>query len=143
VALLLATDPVDLALGPDGDLALDASGSPYLVSGLDAVVQTCRMSLQLIRGEWFLDLQQGVPYFENQTVTEDQALLGQVFDERKALVAFRDALLAAPGVVEVLQLSVSFDNSVRTLAVTWAVRTQFGDTPADTLAVASSAGATP
>lgn len=121
------TTGFDLELDPDtGDLVIDED--VHLTTGIDSVVQDALINLRLFRGEWFLDLDEGVPYFEriDSGVTEAEALLGQKFDEGKARDAIRDALIATNGVVEIVFLNVSFDRSTRVLTVTWQVRTDRG-----------------
>jgi hypothetical protein len=130
---LLITDPLDIALGADGDLVLGADGGPYLTTGLAGVAQLCRTALLLFRGEWFQDLDAGVPWLANDTVTENQAILGKRFDEAYVRAAVRDTLLAVPGVLSITALAVALNATTRTLAITWAVRSVFGDTLPDTL----------
>lgn len=128
---MLSTDPIDLALDADGDLDV-ATG---LTRGLAAVVQGCRVRLSMFRGEWFLDLSAGVPYLPRDGVSEAEAILGQRFNDTKARAAFRQALLATPGVVAVLQLDLDFQTGERRLTATWRVRTEFGDSPVEVLAM--------
>ncbi len=131
---LLLTDPLDIALGDDGDMALGDDGGPYLTSGLAGVAQLCRIALLLFRGEWFQDLDAGVPWMANAVVSEEQAVLGQPPNEDAVRAVVRDTLLAVPGVLAVTTLTTSFAAATRTLTITWAVRTVFGDTTPDTLA---------
>lgn len=131
---LLETDPLDIALGADGDIALGTDGGPYFTRGLAGVAQLCRTALLLFRGEWFRDLDAGVPWIANASVSEDRAILWQKFvDETIARAAVRDAILAVPGVLGLVSLEVAFDRAARQLTITWSARTVFGDTPADAL----------
>jgi hypothetical protein len=114
---LLATDPIDLLLDDDGDIVVVED--LRLSSGVAAVAQGIRIRIQSFRGEWFLDLDDGVPYWQD--------LLGAKFNELRARAAFRDAITSAPGVVQLLSLEVGFDGATRTLTVAWEVRTAFGD----------------
>jgi hypothetical protein len=91
--------------------------------------------MSMIAGEWFLDLDAGVPYFERDGVPASKAIFGQKYDQAKALRAFRAALESTPGVVAITQLTVMFNAASRALAVTWRATTTFGDTPIDTLAL--------
>jgi hypothetical protein len=131
---MLSTDPIDLLLDPStGDLVVQADLA--LSSGLGAVVQAARIRMAMIAGEWFLDLDAGLPYFERDGVDASRAIFGQRFDQDKALRAFRDALEGTPGVVAIAQLDVAFDVRSRAMTVTWRATTSFGDTPIDTLAL--------
>jgi hypothetical protein len=131
---VLTTDPIDLMFGEDGDLELGPDGDLQFTTGPDAVRQLLQHRLNLIKGEWFLDLDAGVPYFEREGVSADQALLGQTFDRQKALRAFAQEISACPGVTGIVSLEVDFDPATRVMEVSWVVTTEFGDTVEDSLA---------
>lgn len=124
----LAQNPVDLLLGPDNDLVIDTD--LQLVYGIAGIAQLCMIAVQMFAGEWFLDLDLGIPYWDQ--------IFGQDPEVAKlaARVGFRNALLGIDGVLEILVLDVSFSDALtRTLTVTWQVRTSLGDTVLDTLSV--------
>lgn len=130
---LLVTDPLDVALDADGDLTLGADGGPYLIAGLAGVAQLVRAALLLFRGEWFANLDAGVPWLANDVVPEERAILGQPLDEAYVRAAVRDAVLGVPGVLALTRLEISLDATTRALSITWAASTVFGDTTPDTL----------
>jgi len=131
---MLSADPVDLPLDPaTGDLTF-TNGRLVLTTGVPAVIQGARIRMQTIAGEWFLDLDTGVPYFERDGVPAAKAILGQKFSVAKASAAFRKQIFDTPGVTAVTALNVSFDGPTRALNVNWQAETAFGDTPADSLA---------
>lgn len=121
---MLSTDPIDFLRDDDGDIVIPLQFS----RGLIGVAQALRTRVLLVRGEWFLDLDVGVPYLPSDTVEDSAALLGQRFNAVKARAAFREAIEGAPAVVEILALTVAFDGATRGLTVAWTVRTEFGDT---------------
>ena len=127
--MALITDRIDWKLDANGVLIIP----PVWVSGLEAVVQRMRIRIRMTRGEWFLDREFGVPYFDNDVVPESQALLGQRYDEIKARAAIRDAILDTDDIVSVQRMELAFNNSTRALSVTFEVVTAFGDTITDTL----------
>ena len=112
----ILTEPIDLERDDDGDLVLDSD--LHWTHGIDAVAQGLQVRLQTWRGEWFLDLDRGIPYL--------QELLGHKFDEVRVRVAFRQEIAAAPGVEEILRLSAVFNRPTRELTVAWEVRTEWG-----------------
>lgn len=116
-----------------GDLKIDSD--IHFTTGGDAVQQMIQTRMQTFRGEWFLDLDEGVPYMENDSVSASEALLGARFDEIKTRQAFNELLVSTPGVAKVETLSVSFDAKTRVLSVSWRVTTEFGDTVSDILEV--------
>ncbi len=124
---LISTDPIDLLLDSEGDLVIQ-DGKLQFSSGLPGVAQGIRIRLLTFRGEWFLNRDHGVPYLANDVVPETEALLGGRFNEVRARAGARDAILSAPGVVDIPALAVAFSRGTRRLDVTWKARTEFGDT---------------
>ncbi len=80
-----ANNPVigDLYLNPNGTVQLTASLS-------EDVAQELWIRLRLFRGEWFLDPDQGIPYFES--------ILGQKTPLSVIGQIFRSAILSVPGI---------------------------------------------
>jgi hypothetical protein len=73
-----------------GDLFLE-NGTIRLTNTLtEEVIQTLRIGLLLFQGEWFLDPDQGMPYF--QTILGQKTPLGIISQ------IFRSAILQVPGV---------------------------------------------
>lgn len=127
MALPLQSDPRDLLLGSDNDLVIGRDLS--FSSGVAAVAQSCRIALQMFEGEWFLNLDVGIPYWDQILTQKPAAAIAA------AQLAFRDALRGVVGVSEILLLQVQYVGSTRALNVTWQVSTVFGDTPVDTLSL--------
>jgi hypothetical protein len=129
---LLVTDPIDWKLDPvTHDLVI--TDDLAWISGVDAVAQGCKIVVGMIEGEWFADLDEGVPYLERDGVTAARALLGQKFNPEKARAAMRPELLSVPGVTNINYLNPSFDRKTRTMKVDFEVDTEFEDTVADSL----------
>lgn len=133
---ILTTDPIDVLIDPaTGDIS--ATGDLVLTTGITAVVQGARIRLRTVAGEWFLNRAAGVAWLERDGVDVSRVLLGQKYNQAKAIREFRNALLGTaevagvPGIVSLTRLECTFDNRSRTLTVTWQARTAFGDTPAD------------
>ncbi|MGN6108540.1 MAG: hypothetical protein ACTHU0_25770 [Kofleriaceae bacterium] len=126
MATVLLNEPRDLLLGDDNDLVITTD--LVWARGMDAIVQQCRIALQMLRDEWFLDLDEGIPYWDGILGAKPAIAVALARDE------FRRALLAVDGVRDVTRLDVVFDRRTRTLRVDWQVRTVFGESPVDTLA---------
>jgi hypothetical protein len=132
---LLVTDRIDWALTEDNDLEIPLR----FVVGLEAVTQGIRVRCGMIRGEWFMDRDLGVPLFEGDEdtlgVSADDAIFGQKFNRLKAIAAYREAILSTPGVPSngIVAIDVDFDNPSRTMVVSWRVQTIFGDIVQDAL----------
>lgn len=120
------TDPIDLLLDDDNALVIE-NGDFVLVSGVDAIVQQCRIALQMFQGEWFLNLDAGIPYWER--------ILGQKPNTAiaAAQIFFSRELLAVPGVNKILLLNITYTGVTRLLNISWQVSTVFGDTPVDVI----------
>ena len=122
----LLTDPVDLKLDDDNDLVIE-NGDLSFTSGIEAIIQQCRVHLQIFQGEWFLNLDIGIPYW--------QSILGE--KPKTAIAAarifMRRELELVPGVNKVTRLDIEYVGATRTMTVAWQVNTVFGDTPVDVI----------
>jgi hypothetical protein len=129
---LLETDPIDWELDTTThDLVITTDLA--WVSGTEAVAQGCKCVVGMIEGEWFADLDEGVPYLEREGVPASRALLGQKFNPEKARAAMRPELLSVPGVVGINYINPTFDRATREMTISFEVDTEFGDTVADSL----------
>jgi len=105
--LILDVDLHDLALS-SGDLFMDAD-----------VAQAVKIRMLFIGGEWFLNRNQGVPYFEQVFVKNPN--LGHV------AAIFRKTILDTPGVRGLTSFEFAFDGTSRVLTLTWAADTDEGE----------------
>lgn len=125
--MALVTEPRDLKLDKQNDLVI---GTDLVwTRGIDAVVQDCRIALQMFQGEWFLDREAGIPYW-NRILRERPDIA-----EAAAREVFHSELMSVESVVEVVYLQVEFEPTTRTMLIRWKVRCEFGDTPLDTLSL--------
>lgn len=125
-ARLLVDDPVDILLDPvTGDMLLDAQGSPQFSRGLPAVAQGIRIALGVFRGEWFLNLIAGTPWY--------QSILGKRFNQNQILGIFRAMILAVPGVDHLASLTAAFDGPTRTATISFEAVVVFGGSVKDSL----------
>lgn len=125
--LPLTNEPRDLLLDADNDLVV--TSDLQFSRGIDAVAQSCRIALQLVRGEWFLDLDVGIPYWEEILAQKPAIAL------EASRAAFRRELLSVEGVIDITRLEITYDRTTRIMNIVWQVLTGFGETPADTVAL--------
>lgn len=98
----------DLALGADGDLEVTL-GSARMVTGTEALAQRLSIRLKTFRGDWFLNVLEGVPYHD--------------FVLRKRTTAavrrevFRKTIATTRGVQQIVSLNVELDQRTRALQV--------------------------
>lgn len=88
----------------------------WLVDSPQAVAQAIETRLLLWEGEWFLDTQEGTPYFTD--------ILGYGTQDTRDL-AVRERILGTPGVVSIVSYSSSVLN--RFMRVECTVETEFGN----------------
>lgn len=99
----------DWALNSDGDLEV-ILGRARIVTGTEAIAQRLSIRLKLFRGDWFLNVLEGVPYHD--------------FVLRKRTTAavrrevFRRAIATMRGVKQLVSLDVQLDGPARRLIVT-------------------------
>jgi hypothetical protein len=104
----------------DGQLEL--FGDPTIPEDFRAAVaQDLRTRLNMFRGEWFLDLQEGVPYFENIIGVKDP-------DKNQIKSIFRDAILATDYVTSVTSLDLVIDGSTRSATLDFVCTVSDGST---------------
>jgi hypothetical protein len=108
----------DLLMDADGDLA-QPGGDLASAAGAPAIAQALRMRLALFAGEWFLDLDAGVPYFEQVLVKNPNMTAIRA--------VFRREILATPGVLGLLYLTLNYAAADRSLRLDFAVSTALGE----------------
>ena len=96
------------------------AGDLVLISGHDDVVQHIKQRLLAFRGEWFLDLGEGLPW-----LTE---ILGKPVDIALVEALFKERIQGSPGVDELLAFALNpVDEIERALRVDFTVRMVSGE----------------
>lgn len=106
----------DIALDENGDWLVE-DGDLQLIGDDPAIVQAVTIALKFTLGEWFLNLNAGLPYFKNAlnitpifgTKNPDPNLLKSLFT---------DAIAGVAGITQVTQLDLTMPTR-RSLLVTW------------------------
>jgi len=105
----------DFLLDPaTGDLKI-VNGDLVLSSGRDSVRQAITQALSLYKGEWFLDLDEGLPMFEEILVKD--ATGGPNFGAVRELL--RQAILGCPGVKSVSDIALTYNAATRRATATF------------------------
>lgn len=108
----------DWEIGSDGDLTL-ALGDFVFVEGSYRVAQAIETTLRTLRGEWFLNLDFGVPYFQN--------VLGKKMIEQSDFDSIiKAAIVDIEDVNRILEYESSFDHPGREYSVSFKADTTFG-----------------
>ena len=106
------------ALDSSNDLIIQAGRLVTVADGAE-VVQHVRSRLLFYLGEWFLDIDAGVPYF--QEIFTKPANLANIES------IFKSKILRTPGVKRLTDFSMTYEGgSSRTLSVSFSAETTFG-----------------
>lgn len=94
-------------------------GRNNLISGLPALLQQCKTKLRQLKGEWFLNGDDGAAWFDviGQSVNYD--LLNQIIET---------CLMTISGVISISGITSSFDSATRQLSVYVKITTTYGET---------------
>lgn len=82
---------------------------PRIVRGVEAIRLRLVARLKFFKREWFLDLRQGMPYYEAVFVKNPDISLVQSI--------FRRAILSTPGVLTVARMVTTFDRGARAFTI--------------------------
>lgn len=108
-------------------IALDENHEPYVENkriarkyNSDAVAQTVKTRLLLIRQEWFLNLDAGLPWFAE--------MLGKRSNITTIKSYVATQILGTEGVVEITRLDVIIDKQNRAFEMYYEYRDEYGET---------------
>lgn len=111
----------DLVLDASGDLDVTPSGDIHTHTDLASDRrQHLSIRLKFVRGEWFRNTLEGVPYFQSILVKNpDLGLIGSIF---------RKVILSTPGVVGLSTFDPFFDTVLRRLSLSFDAKLEDGQT---------------
>jgi hypothetical protein len=108
-------------------IALSDKNEPSIENGRvkrfynsDAVMQTVRTRLLLIRQEWFLNLDAGLPWFSEMLGRQNNILTIKSYVLRQ--------ILGTDGVAEIKRLDVIIDKATRSFSITFDYVDDYGTT---------------
>ena len=99
----------DWALNGDGDLEVPL-GRARVVRGAEAISQRLQIRLKFFRGDWYLNVLEGVPYHD--------FVLRKRTSPAVRREVFRRAIIGMRGVKQLVSLNVDLDRATRQLQVT-------------------------
>jgi len=108
----------------NGDYALNS----FIVDG-KATVQAVNSKLKLFVGEWFLNVNDGIPYF--------QKILGKPRSLHEIERLIKRAILSVEGVEKLTKFDVRLDQNTRKLAIEFRAQTIYGEDIGDVLGVSA------
>lgn len=118
---------MDLLLDRDThDMVFVNGATPVTQDRRDVVAQRLKIKLMTFLGEWFLDQDIGVPYF--------QRIFAKQSSRASVDAIFQQQILTTEGVVQILEYNSSLESSTRTFSFTFRVLTEDGSAT-DTIVV--------
>ncbi len=102
-----------------GDIAIDANGNLALANSIEGLRQKVIQKLLFFQGEWFLDVQDGIPYLQD--------ILTRPVDAGMVASIFNSAILEEVEVTGLGNVSSSLNPNTRRFSYNAIVNTIFGD----------------
>jgi hypothetical protein len=102
------------------DIVFINGESPVTTTIRIGVAQRLKVTLQTFLGEWFLDTDLGVPYFES--------IFGKVSSKSSVDLILQEKILADEGVIEITSFTSSLSAATRVYTMSFAVLTNEGPT---------------
>lgn len=101
------------------------NGQADFIADLDAVIQILNTRLRLFQGEWFLNLDDGLPMFKlNPSISQILGASGNVDSIKTIINLISSRISTSPFVTNISSVVASYQN--RRLKYTATVQTQFG-----------------
>ena len=108
----------DFGLDDDGDEYADATGLA-MTGDLPGIKQQVTLRIGFFKGEWFLDEERGVPWYEEIIVKNPNLI--------RIREIFRDTILSVRGIRRVTFMDLLFSAYARTLSVNFRASTDLGE----------------
>lgn len=118
---------MDLKLDTNGDLLFINGQSPVVSEAAEDLAQRLTIKLKTFKGEYFLNLDTGVPYY--------QSVFGKQRSKAAVDAIFQEQILAEPDALEITQFDSSIDAATRQYSLSFRVRTESGVTDEITITI--------
>lgn len=136
-------------LDANGDMQFGHNSADIWFNAVEGVGQAIKTRLMLFRGEWFLDITEGMPWggfpLNDQVVAQGQVLGSHTRETRD--FAIKDTVLGTPGVLNIIDYSSTVDPNIRKFSVVMTVSTLYGGiaikVASDVTAIGFTIGTTP
>ena len=92
-----------------------------LVNGIDRVIQNLKIVIWFFFIEWYLDTSKGVRFYEDILIKNPNL--------PNIEVLLKDKILQVADVEEILEFDIDYNAALRSMSVTFKVRTTFGVAP--------------
>ena len=108
-------------LDPDDDYTFGRRNEFY--SGVEAVAQAVKTRLRLLKGEWWEDIEDGTPLFEE---VEGQ-FFALIDDIQRVDLVFAERITGTQGVAEILEYDSELNQHTRTYSASVTIDTIYGE----------------
>lgn len=108
----------DLRTTSNGDIAI-TNNNLTLVTAEDEVKQRLEQRLKTFRGEWFLNVETGLPYLTD--IMQKNINVGVVEG------IFKTHITATPGVLEIMEFNLTYVSNTRELDLRFTARSTTGE----------------
>lgn len=109
---------MDIELNSDWDIEVTGNDLT-LVTGADAIKQHLGQRLKMFYGEWFLNMEQGIPYFQQVfKKNPNMAILDSIFKRE---------IINTPGILQLLEFDLDLNSSTRILTLSFRVLSEDGE----------------
>lgn len=112
-----------MGVGPFGDTfdyfhdILLTDGDLELIYDGEETAQAAKIAILFIRGDWFLNLLEGLPWFTEMFSTQ------VAYSRKRDLI--KSAILETTGVIQLVQFTFDKDNTNRKVDISFTVKTEF------------------
>lgn len=120
----MATAPVR-RLDQNGDMTFGRGLANYATGG-EAAEQRLYTRMRLLAGEWFLDTDAGVPWWQPEG-SGVQAIMGVPRNDDYIAAVLKTTALGSDGVASLVSFALSFDSSTRRQGASGVVKGVDGD----------------
>lgn len=110
---------IDIALTKEGDLDLSNLDLNLVDSSLQ-IGQNMAIRLRFMLAEWFLDITQGIPYYEEILVKSP--------NQNRVETILKDEIINTDGVLELISFSAQYNQSQRKYTAEFTARLISGET---------------
>ena len=109
---------IDLALDNTGDLLVE-DYDLLLIDGLDQVIQNVTIRLRFFLGEWFLDTEAGMPYYQDFFIKAPNQI--------RVESLIKQEILDTEGINEITAFDAEFNSSLREFSVNFSAIADEGE----------------
>jgi len=110
---------MDLQLDTQSHDLIVANYDLQLNTGLSLVQQRLKQSLIFFLGEWYLDVTDGVPYYQDILIKSPVRITVESI--------LKTTIIETPGVLELTSFELEYTPASRELHLDFRVKTEFGD----------------